>query len=164
LGQILSNNLLPVEVDDALVNQLRATYDDRCDIGDEDISLIAVAILKSQGVNKVGVLSLDEELLNWAHKIRSRKEVAFEGSQVSTVHLEPEYGLTFLSTIHDCCLIETPQFQGLAEFVEAQDIARVGRLSPETVTRKWRISQMIGRYLLESAVRKEQQRLAAVSA
>jgi len=151
---------LPVEVDDALVNQLRAAYDDRCDIGEEDMSLIAVAILKSEGVNKVGLLSLDEDLLDCTLAIRSRRQIAFEGSQLSTKHLVPEYGLTFLSSAHDCCAIETPQFKGLTIFVESGDIERLEDFGMKKSKRKFRQFLKIWEFLVESARCKEQQRAA----
>ncbi len=164
LQQLLEAYLVPTDIADELVAQLHATYEGRPPISDEDMSLLAVAILKSDGVNKVGVLSLDERLLDWGLKMQSLRQVLYEGSQLSTVHIAPEYGVTFLATIHDCCGIETPQFQGLAEFVTSQDIARIEGLSNETVARKWRQSMKISRLLLESAVRKEQQRPAPASA
>lgn len=164
LNQLLEAYLLPTDIADELVAQLHAAYAGRRSISDEDMSLLAVAIVKSEGLKKVAVLSLDEELLDWGLKIRSLRKVLYEGSQLSTLHIEPEYGVTFLAMLHDCCEIETSPFQSLAQFVESRDINRIEELSASTLTQKWRRWQRLNRVLLQSAVRKEQQRAAPSSA
>ena len=167
LEQVFQANLVQIAVSDGLVRALRGARGGSSDLSDEDMSLIGAAVLQSQGTEKVALLSHDEHLLDWVLKIRSCRQVLHEGAKLSTLHIEPEYGLTFLCAIHECCEIETSAFRGLTAFVVSKDIDRweQGDLrSKKKVARKWRNFNRTWQAIVESALRKERNRLAAASA
>lgn len=167
LEQLFQANIVQIAVSDALVRALRGARGGSSDLSDEDMSLIGAAVLHSEGTEKVALLSHDQALLDWTLKIRSCGELPHEGSKLSTRRIEPEYGLTFFSAIHECCQIQTSAFRGLTAFVESQDIDRWEQSelkSVKKVARKWRNFSGTWQALLESGLRKERNRLAVASA
>jgi len=166
LEQLFQDNLVQIAVSNALVGALRGARGGSRDLSDEDMSLIGAAVLQCAGSEKVALLSHDEDLLDWVLKIRSCRQVIHDGAGLSTLHVDPLHGLTFFSAIHECCEIETSAFRGLTAFVESKDIDRLeqGQLrSTKKVARKLRNFNRTWQAIVESALTKERNRLAAAS-
>lgn len=150
----LMSAVVATPVDDDFLRALRAAQPGANDLSDEDVSLIALAILECDATAQVAVISLDENLVRWGRKVRSRKQLEHAGREYVTARIYPEDGLVFLSAVHECCQLDTGPYEELVEFAETQDIERVLTLNPQTVQRKWRRAKKLKRELRQAERRK----------
>jgi len=128
-------------------------------VGDNDLSLVVVALKKSRGQSEAWILTDDESFDSAILDVVSGGVVKLSFTTVNTTKIAPSGCLAYLTELHDCCEMETSDFDKMMLFKIKKGIMRADQLDTwEKIGKFKKIEQAWERRNISKEKKVEEQR------